>query len=321
MKKVFTLSIALLFSFTLLCAPVLAIVEQSDSFYVQDSANVLSTETVQGIIDYNAELERQCNGAQIVVVTIEYLEDGLDAEEYSRKLHNDWQVGDSNAQNGMLLLLVTEEKRGGVSIGDGISNDITPSMIGAMMNEHFWPLSDEGRHDEAVQALFIQLLSWYDGYYNSSVYLPSSENNAIQNDNSNSFLENIFSPLKILQWIIKIIAAIVVLGVIIAIFSRPSRHRHYNNYRHGAFYPFFFFSGRRHRHHHHHHHHGNAPPPRPGTPPRGSNFGGRSGSSSGGSRPSGFGGGGRSGGFGGRSGGGGMGRGGGGRSGGFGGRK
>ena len=315
MKKLLSATLATVFAFILLCSPALALVAKSDSFYVQDKANVLSDVTKNGIIDYNAGLEKLCSGAQIVVVTMDYNDENIDSEEYAWRLHNEWGVGDSTNQNGMLLLLFTAEKKGWLSIGPGIVEHWGGNKAGKLLDEYFWPLSDAGRHDEAVQSLFVQLLEWYDGYYGTSVYQTVPQDGQNFQQYTPTAYDKIFSSLRTLINIVMIIAVIIAVCLLIRVFSRPSRRRHYNNYRVGTFYPFFFFSGGRRRYRNNFRN----PPPPPGfgntpkSPPRNNSSGG-------------FGGGGRSGssgGFGGRSGGfgGGMGRGGGGRSGGGGGRR
>ena len=75
MKKFFTFLMALALVLSLGISAY-AVVDKSDSFYVADYANVLSADTEQRICDYNGALEQQCNGAQIVVVTVDYL-DGM----------------------------------------------------------------------------------------------------------------------------------------------------------------------------------------------------------------------------------------------------
>lgn len=323
MKRILSFSLVLLFSFLLICSPALAVVEMGGDYYVQDAANVLSSTTEQGIIDYNAGLEEQCDGAQIVVVTVQYL-DGLYADDYAFQLFNSWGVGSQTQHNGMLLLLATEEKRGWLAVGEGLSSRLDGDAINEMMDEYFWPLSDAGNHDEAVQSLFVQLLTFYDNYYGSSVYLTDDGNGGAygppQGNGQGGFGGSVVGgATSFVTTIFNIVFGIIVLVVIIVlitVFSRPSRHRHYHNYRSGVFYPFFFFSGGRRRYR-------NPPPPpgpgpgpgsRPGgSPPRSGGSGGFGGGSFGGGRS------GRSGG--GFGGGGGMGRGGGGRAGGGGGRR
>ena len=81
-----------------------------DDFYVLDQANALSSSTRQTIVDYNAQLEQSCDEAQLVVVTVNYLDE--DSEVAATQLMNDWGVGSASQSNGMLLLYVVKEARG-----------------------------------------------------------------------------------------------------------------------------------------------------------------------------------------------------------------
>ena len=168
MKKIFSLLIATVLIATLMCAPVLALVSQSEDFYVADYANVLTSETKDDIIGYNGALEYQCKGAQVVVVTIESLDGGLESEEYAHQLFNDWSVGAAGEDNGMLLLLVTEEKRGWLALGAGFT-DLSNEEINSWLDEYFWTHVDEGRYDEGVNSIFTRILEFYDEYYDSRV--------------------------------------------------------------------------------------------------------------------------------------------------------
>ena len=88
----------------------LALVEQSDDYFVTDAAGVLSAVTKEDIINANLDLEERCKGAQIFIVTVEYL-DGMYSDEYAMQLFNNWSVGDRIENNGMLLLLATGENK------------------------------------------------------------------------------------------------------------------------------------------------------------------------------------------------------------------
>ena len=89
MKKTLSLLLAVMLAAAILCVPALAVVDKSDDFYVADYANVLSESTRKNIINYNGSLEQQCDRAQIVVVTVKYL-DGMSSSEYAMQLFNDW---------------------------------------------------------------------------------------------------------------------------------------------------------------------------------------------------------------------------------------
>jgi len=141
-----------------------ALVEQSEEFFVNDTANVLSEATRQDIIDSNIGLMELCQGAQIVIVTIQYLE-GMYADEYATQLFNEWGVGSTEADNGMLLLLATEEARGGLVVGAGIAGTFTADMREHYLNTYFWPEVDARNFDTAVRNICEALFSWFADYY------------------------------------------------------------------------------------------------------------------------------------------------------------
>ncbi len=145
-----------------------ALVEQSERFYVADAANVLTEQTEEMIINYNGALEQQCQGAQIVVVTTDYL-DGMTSDAYAYQLFNDWGVGSAETNNGMLLLLAVQENKAWLAYGLGLTSRLSGSDVDRLLDEYFWKDFDNGRYDEAVNKLFPALLRFYDGVYGSSL--------------------------------------------------------------------------------------------------------------------------------------------------------
>lgn len=132
--------------------------------FVIDDADVLSERTTEDIISANLDLERRCFGAQIVVVTKNNL-NGQYSDEYAYALFNTLGVGTAGTNNGMLLLLVTEEKKGWLVIGGGISGVFSSKMADDYLNTYFWPDVDAGNYDTAVRSILGQLFSWYADYY------------------------------------------------------------------------------------------------------------------------------------------------------------
>lgn len=163
--------LSLISAFVLLLAlavPAHAVVSQSSGFYCADYANVLSADTEQMIIDYNGALEQQCRGAQLVVVTVDYL-DGMYCDEYAYQLFNDWGVGSGQYNNGMLLLLAVEESKAWLAYGLGLNSEISSDDVNNLMEKYFWDDFDAGEYDKAVTKLFKALLKWYDDLYGSNV--------------------------------------------------------------------------------------------------------------------------------------------------------
>jgi len=105
-KKAKILLIILLFVL-LIASNVFAVVKPTSNFYVNDYANLLSSETENYIMSVNQSLHSQTK-AQVVVVTVKNLE-GNSLEDYSTELFRNFGIGDSKLDNGVLMLIALEE--------------------------------------------------------------------------------------------------------------------------------------------------------------------------------------------------------------------
>lgn len=298
MKKIISLIFALCLCLSI-GVPAFAVVDQSESFYVADYSNVLSPDTEQMIINYNGSLEQQCQGAQIVVVTVDYL-DGMYSDEYAYQLFNNWGVGSGDYNNGMLLLLAIQENKAWLAYGIGLNSVLDSEDVDSLLNEYFWENFDRGNYDEAVTSLFNALLQWYDEQYDADTV-----NSGVSSNNGYGYNTEYAGPSAAARFssvLSAVIQIVVILAVLSLLFGSGGHHRGGGS----SWLPWFLFfnsqNNRRHRDFWDDDHRGG---------PRGpGGFGG-----------GGFGGSGRGGGFGGGGFGGGSGRGGGGFSGGGGGRR
>ena len=166
MKKRITFLFALLLALAL-PLQAFALVQQSENFYVCDDAGVLSSSVEDKVIQLNAQLENQCRGAQLVVVSVEYM-DGLYADEYAYALMNDWGVGSATENNGMLLVFATKENRGWLAVGQGIIGAFGDEAAEHYLDQYFWDGYDRGSYDDAVEKLTEALGKWYLKYYGVS---------------------------------------------------------------------------------------------------------------------------------------------------------
>ena len=221
MKKTFSFILALCLCLSL-GASAFAVVDQSESFYVADYSNVLSNDTEQMIINYNGSLEQQCQGAQIVVVTVDYL-DGMYSDEYAYQLFNDWGVGSADYNNGMLLLLAIQENKAWLAYGLGLSSLIDSDQVDSLLDKYFWKDFDRGNYDEAVTSLFNALLAWYDEQYDAQVVQSgtsvSSGNEYYTGYSQPSFGERLSHALG------SIIEILVVIAVLSMLFGGGRRGR------------------------------------------------------------------------------------------------
>ena len=306
MRKYFSALLALMLVLALSCGALAdsGALEPSEDFYVNDQAGTLSASTKELIDNASGPLEQECDGAQIVVVTINYLPSGYDSEQYAWQLFNDWGVGSDTANNGMLLLHVVQEDRGWLAVGQGLTNQISTDEINSLLDEYFWPLSDAGQYDEAVASLFPHLIDIYEEIYSVELYGGTSDTNQGYIEPypgyDDYYYESQSRGGSIYVTVFVILAALIVLSAVIGSVGGAGRRRRY-----GGMPMFFFCGGPRGPR-------GPRPPRGPGPRPPygggggfgGGGFGGGGfgggGFGGGGFRGGGFGGGGRAGGGGGR---------------------
>lgn len=97
----------MLFLVLSLAALAVNVPKPTSDFYVNDFAGVLSQSTKDAIIAKNEQLEQQ-TGAQIVVTVVDNA-GGLSMEELAYQMFNQWEIGDADENNGVLLLLSIED--------------------------------------------------------------------------------------------------------------------------------------------------------------------------------------------------------------------
>ena len=193
-----------------------AVVDAPSAGYVGDYANVLTDETEQYIIEQSAKLD-QATGAQIVVVTVDFL-DGMTAEEYAYTIFNEWGIGDAEKDNGLLLLLAIGEEDYWAMQGKGLEGILSSGILGDYLYEYLEPDFAASDYDAGVKKVFDAFLAWFTDYYQldtqglTTAPTNSAETKAVQKQNSRHTM----------AWII------VLFVVIVIIISMNNRHRDRN---------------------------------------------------------------------------------------------
>lgn len=162
--KTFIISIIIVGIFTIKSS---AMVKPTNQFYVNDYANLLSTETKNYIINTNISLNSK-TGAQIVVVTVQNLE-GRALEEYATALFREFGIGDKNKNNGVLLLLALEERQFRVEVGYGLEGTLTDGKTGRIQDEYIIPYLKQNDWNEGIKNGFSAILKEVEKEYNIDV--------------------------------------------------------------------------------------------------------------------------------------------------------
>lgn len=97
---------------------------------VTDNAYLLSTETHSLLTDSLKAHEMRTTN-QVVILTIPAIGDES-IEEYANRVFNEWKPGQQGKDNGVLIIVVPEERRMRIEVGyglEGILTDLTASRI------------------------------------------------------------------------------------------------------------------------------------------------------------------------------------------------
>lgn len=286
-----------------------SIPEPSEYFYVADYANVLSSSTEENLLSGSEYLDEQC-GAQIVVATVNFT-DGMEISDYAYKMYNEWEIGDAENNNGLLILLSIGDDNYYVTPGKGLEDKLSSGTIQTILDEYMEPDFAAKNYDNAVIKTYDKLYSQVSDICGASY---SNDGNAagdnFQYYGNGSYNDDYYEDSAgnaFLGFIIILLLAVIIILIIRRIIRASGRrtgsgqnHNGGSYYSNGNIYPpgihppgqnvppqppprntFFFFGGR-------------PRPPRPPKPPRpprdrgpGAPFGGMGSGPSRPSRPSG----------------------------------
>ena len=193
---------------------------------VVDEANVLSSSTEQTIIQLNNQLQANCKGATIGVLTVDYT-GSCTTEEYALQAANAWGIGSSTGNNGVLILLVMETQQYAdgdyyIATGDGFRNTTLESQASALAQtmEDDFVRQD---YDDAVTICAqnvaqtiadIYGVSLSDGNTNNGSY-----NEPAYDDNSSGGLGDIL--LGFITILFTVVLLLIIVSVVVYTFSGP----------------------------------------------------------------------------------------------------
>lgn len=120
-----------------LSASAAAAYQPTTQFFVNDFADVISSNAEQQIVELGRTLEQQ-TGAQVVAVTVPSL-DGQSVEDYAIDLANSWGIGQAEQDNGVLLLIAVEERKLRIEVGRGLEGALPDGKTGRIMDEYMTP--------------------------------------------------------------------------------------------------------------------------------------------------------------------------------------
>lgn len=129
----------------------------TNEFFVNDFANVLSSQTEKYIVERGAAAA-ETDGTQIVVTTVESLE-GRTVDEYALDMLRGWGIGDKEKNNGLLILFAKQDRKIKIEVGYGLEGDINDAKAGRLLDNYAIPELRKDNFDEGLLTLYKAVLA------------------------------------------------------------------------------------------------------------------------------------------------------------------
>ncbi|MCI5161604.1 MAG: hypothetical protein D3917_06185 [Candidatus Electrothrix sp. AX5] len=115
---------------------------------VYDFAGLLSSEQKTQLEQGTSEVAEMTT-AELDIVTVSSLH-GDSIEEYANDLFNEWAIGRTDTNNGVLFLIAPNERRVRIEVGYGLEPLLTDGLCGNIIANNIIPAFKAGRFDEGV---------------------------------------------------------------------------------------------------------------------------------------------------------------------------
>ena len=186
--------------------------EPTERFFINDFAGVMDKKDAEEIYNAGAALNAAVAGklgrdvgAQVVAVTTETTE-GEEISEYALNLGRQWGVGSAEDNNGVVILLATEDREIYISVGYGLEGALPDSKVGRIIDNYGYEYFAENEFSAGMLNLYRAVVREVYSEYELSV--PENVT-APQN-----YSENVSTGSVIKSWlgIIIFIAVLIILS-------------------------------------------------------------------------------------------------------------
>lgn len=187
----------------------------TDRFFVNDFSDVLDKADEDEIYSYGAKLYEKTN-AQVVATTVKTT-NGKEISEYALELGRKWGIGDSKENNGVLILLASDDRDIYIAVGYGLEGALPDSKTGRLLDTYAIPYLSKDDFSKGILSVYKAVVNEVYIEYNiepEEGYTPADQLPESKNEKRPS--------------VINILMLIIILIVVFRIFGRGG---------------FFFFGG------------------------------------------------------------------------------
>ena len=128
---------------------------------VNDYADLLTEEEKQKLENTLKGIETNTS-AQLVLLTVISLM-GDDLEDFSMRVSEDWQIGQKDKDNGVILLVALSERRIRIEVGYGLESVLPDGRCGTIIRNVITPAFRNGKYYEGLNDAFLAMNSYITG--------------------------------------------------------------------------------------------------------------------------------------------------------------
>ncbi|HKQ24313.1 MAG TPA: TPM domain-containing protein [Burkholderiales bacterium] len=128
---------------------------------VVDQAAILSTQARERLAAMLQAHER-ASGNQIVVLTVPTLR-GTSVEDYAVEVFEEWKIGSRELDNGVLILVVPQDRRVRIEIGYGLEGTLSDATASRIIRDLMTPRFREGNYDVGIEAGITAVIQILEG--------------------------------------------------------------------------------------------------------------------------------------------------------------
>jgi len=169
----FSLQLLLLALLTLL--PVSALGREVPALrgHVNDEADLL-TPAAEQALDRKLAAYQQKSQQQFALLTIESL-DGDALEDFSIRVVEAWKLGKKGKDDGLLLLVVEQDRKLRIEVGYGLEGDVTDAFSSRVIRNVLAPALSAGQPAQGIDQAFDALMQKASGQSVSALDQPAPE--------------------------------------------------------------------------------------------------------------------------------------------------
>jgi len=172
---------------------------------VNDHAGILSEHTRTELSEMlKAHEERTTN--QVVILTMASLH-GESIEDYSNKVFNEWKLGQGDKDNGILIIVVPDERQMRIEVGYGLEGVMPDILAGRIIREIMTPRFREGDFDGGINEGALAVLTVLEGQE-----LPVTADSGESSDSSLSDFSDLGG--SDMSWTMRILLGAFIFGII-----------------------------------------------------------------------------------------------------------